>query len=65
MGGLSVRLGFSIGVCELVSNEPLGDLLRRVDRALYRAKESGRVAIDRALADQVLPAAMARKTALK
>lgn len=42
VGGVPVDLAVSIGVCELVAHEGLSDLLRRVDHALYRAKELGR-----------------------
>ncbi len=40
--GVPFDLAASIGVCEVVAHEKLSHLLRRVDRALYRAKELGR-----------------------
>lgn len=50
--GGSERLSFSIGVAQFSGEEDLSELLRRVDDALYRAKDRGRGRVESGGADQ-------------
>ncbi|NEK64894.1 MAG: diguanylate cyclase, partial [Xanthomonas perforans] len=42
MGGFAIPITVSIGMAELAGTRTLADSLEQADRALYRAKETGR-----------------------